>query len=154
MRAQGSVVVVAMVLMIALSILLALYTVMMGKIISTFATIESLNVRNQLSSKERLNVSIYDYRYYVYDHATYIDVYIEVTNVGTVSTQVSRAIAVCMNVWGHVKTVVIAQTVSPLTLQPGASGIARVYGTIPARCYSVTVVLVTMYGNSYEVSVP
>ena len=152
-RGQGSIAVVAIVLVVALSILLTLYTVMMNRMMATFTVIESASLKTQLSARERLNVSVVEYYYIVHDRLTYIDTYIQVVNIGTVSTSVYKAIAVCMNAWGRVRTAVIAQTVEPLSLQPGASGYVEVYGYIPARCFSVTIVLVTIYGNSYEVTI-
>ncbi len=153
MKGQGSVVVVSIVLIVAFSAILALYVSAMNSLVEVANEVKSVNERYLMAQRERVSISVTSaYLASSYGFTLY-DVTLQIANTGSVTTGISKVIVSCLNSRGYVKASV-PLSIKPIYLQPGQEVSYKFTGTIPLRCYGVTLTFVTVYGNSLTVVIP
>jgi len=149
-RGQGSIVVGAIVLLVALSFLLAVYISSMNSLAGAVASLKDYILQIQMVSSERLNVSVQDY--VLLDGI--LEAVIDLTNIGSQTLHIHSIELLCLDSLGYVEEEILESGVCSYYLNPGASAECLVVALFNRDCYSVTVVFVTDRGNSFTAVIP
>ena len=150
MRGQGSIVVGAVVLLVALSFLLAVYVSSMNSLLGAATSLKDYLTQMQLVSGERLNVTVLDYLF----RGSILDALVELRNVGSQTLHVRSVEFLCLNSLGYVEEEIIESGTCSYYLNPGASITCLVSASFLHSCYSVVLIFITDRGNSFSTVIP
>jgi len=158
LEGQGSIAVVALILAVVLTTMVALYVSTMGRLVELSNYVKQLIESSRLASAEKLNLSVSQYDYltvslgFLYSF-TLVHAVVQLNNVGSVSTAVEGVIVSCL-VNGENVLSFPTSFASALALEPGSSKSIELNTFLPLYCSEVSITFVTMYGNSYTVYIP
>ncbi len=158
MRGQGSIAVMALVLMVVLTAVVALYILTSSKLVELSNDFKQVVVEERLALSEKINVSVVSYDYVsvslgpLYSF-TLVHVVVQLSNVGSVSTAVENAVVSCHSSTGE-NLLSVPMKLGILALQPGASRVIDLNIFLALYCSEISVTFVSMYGNGYTIYVP
>ncbi len=145
--------VLAIVLLVALSLMLAMYILAITRLSEAMNLIKEVASSRMTSIRERLSITYASLSVAIGKDITYADLEVEIHNVGSVSTAITNSVVyTCLDSSGRVKYANITYLPKVYSLQPGGYADIVLSLLIPYACRGLTVTFVTIYGNSYTVA--
>ncbi len=151
-RAQGTLVLGAILFVIILFILIGIYIRLLDSITDVGRALRDMYLRESLRARENIDVDLVGAILIISTRYTRFTALLDLINTGSISTRIQYTILACYTGSGIAKAILTASECT-FALSPGEARTCTISYRFSTGCSYVTVTFVTALGNSYTVRI-